>query len=256
MDKSMKVKLYLCSLVFPTIVLANPQEVVLKKLNFSTENTTQLCELLPQSCKDKPQWTLYHTASLNYYLIDDLKMYQLSKNNNKFKIQQKWDFTDYQPISQRPRWASYDEEDKFGQLSIFPKLFPINESEYSIAIIQSWSEGYSGGGMGEEVADFLKLKSNGQYQQVFQNIPFSMNRMIRACFSEKDYKESGERCHDEYALDTQIVYLKPYTWQLRYHYQAYYSPVSDSGSKPVNLRKNYLLTQNKTDVIVIPESWD
>jgi len=212
--------------------------------------------ILLLNCNDEQEWALYQASSQRYYLINQLKIYQLSMSNHKYKLEQTWDFSSYKLTSQRPRWASYDQDNEINTLAIFPKLFPLNETDYAVGIVQTWQEGYSGGGLTEEVADFLQLKLNGQYQQVFQNIPLSMNRFIRARFSEKDYKIAREQCHDEYALDMQISYVKAGTWNVKYHYQVNYSPVSDSGIKPVSLRKNYLLNENRTDAIVLPKAWD
>lgn len=171
-------------------------------------------------------------------------------------MQGKWDLSDYRPQTQHSRWANFGESDEPYSLSIFPKLFPVNEHDYSVAIIQRWFEGYSGGSLSEEVVDFLQLKKGGHYQQIFQNIPFSMERMIRACFSEEDYRMSHGQCHDEYQLSTQIRYIEPYVWQVKYHFQADFSPASDSGKNKVSLRKNYVLKENRKDVIQLPENWN
>lgn len=245
-------------LLTPNMGFAKPQDIVLKKQTISTQQMEQLCYLLPQQCRDKPVWKLYKTAQQRYYLIDHLKFYQLGFANNKLHIEKRWDFSNYQPKIQTARWAVSDStlKNEDQHLYIFPKLFPVNEQDYALGIVQTWSEGYSGGGLQEEVVDFLQLKNNGQYQQVFQNIPLSMYRMIRACFSEQQYKESQGKCHDEYSLDTQIAYIKPYTWQIKYDYQADFSPASDTGTKPIREHKNYVLKENRQDAILLPKAWD
>lgn len=242
-------------LLSSSLSVAKPQEIILKKQNLSTQQIKQLCDLLPESCRDQPVWYLYTTVKQDYYLIDHLKFYQLGFEKQKFNIQQHWDFSSYRPQTQQPRWASHDEGDEIGYLSIFPKLFALNETDFALGIVQTWTEGYSGGGMEEEVVDFLKLKPKGQYEQVFQNIPLSMYRMIRACFSEQQYIESKGKCHDDYSLDLQIVYVKPMTWQLKYYYQVDYSPASDSKRASFKQHKNYLLQRNSADAIQLPKIW-
>lgn len=86
----------------------------------------------------------------------------------------------------------------------------------------------------------LQLKVKSQYQQVFQRHSFVDVSDDSNCFSEEDYQQSRGKCHDEYTLNSQIFYVKPYTWRVKYHYQADYSPTSDSGTRPINQYKAYL----------------
>lgn len=235
------------------MAFAKPVEIQLKKQKMATEQMSQLCKLLANDCLETTNWQWFK-AQQNYYLIDQLKLYQFSGNiDNTLKIQKQWDFSAYQAKTQQPRWSEMSDEPS--PLTIFPKLFPVNEHDYAVALVQRWNESYSGGGMHEEVADFVQLLPNGKYQQIFQNIPLSMYRMIRACFSEEDYKKAGEQCHDEYALATEIAYVKPRTWNVKYHYQSWISKVSDSNEKNIDERKNYVLNQNSADAIQLPKRW-
>ena len=218
----------------------------------------QFCRLFESFCIDGKVSNLFQVKGqkTQFYVIDELKLAHIDLQNHNFKLLKQWDFLTYQPRTQSARWAMSKQSDDDRRLSIFPKLFPINEHDYAVGIVQEWQEGYSGGGMNEEVVDFLQLKVKGQYQQVFQNTPLSMYRMIRACFSEKDYLESGDKCHDEYTLDSQISYVKPYIWRVKYHYQVDYSPASDSGTRSVHQQKTYLLKDNREDAIQLPKAWD
>ena len=237
-------------------VYALPQEQFLQQQTMSVTQNTQFCRQIPAFCSEnKASFYQVKGHPEQLYAINDLKLAEIRQQADQFSIVQQWDFSTYQPRTQAARWASFDRGDE-KHLSIFPKLFPINEKNYAVGIVQSWQEGYSGGGMSEEVVDFVELKANGTYQQVFQNIPLSMYRMIRACFSEEDYTGSDGVCHDEYTLDSQIVYVKPYTWQVKYHYQADFSPASASGTKPINLRQSYLLKDNRADAIILPKAWE
>jgi hypothetical protein len=46
---------------------------------------------------------------------------------------------------------------------VFPKLFPMDQNRYAIAVIDTFSEMYSGGGAGIERASFYELKDSGRH---------------------------------------------------------------------------------------------
>ena len=244
--------------VFSMASHAQPQEKILQKYTLSIPQQTQFCQQFESFCLDGKVSRFFQVKNqkTQFYAIHALKLAEIQQDAQGFKLINQWDFSTYQPRTQSARWAMSEQSDDDKQLSIFPKLFPINAQDYAVGIVQEWQEGYSGGGMNEEVVDFLQLKEKGQYQQVFQNIPLSMYQMIRACFSEEDYQQSDDKCHDEYTLDTQISYVKPYTWKVKYHYQADYSPTSDSGTRPVNQHKTYFLKENRADAIQLPNAWN
>ena len=77
--------------------------------------------------------------------------------------------------------------------------------------------------------------------------------MIRACFSEQDYAQSNEQCHDLEKLVLNIEYLQVNTWRMKYHYMRTLSPASDQ--QPINQRQNYLLNTNTADAIQLPRAW-
>ena len=244
--------------VFSIATHAQPQEKILKKNTLNAQQKVQFCRQFESFCVNGKVSNLFQVEGQKnqFYVIDELRLAHIDLQNNNFNLLDIWDFSTYQPRTQSARWAVFEQSEDNKQLSIFPKLFPINENDYAVGIVQKWQEGYSGGGMNEEVVDFLQLKVKSQYQQVFQNIPLSMYRMIRACFSEEDYQQSRGKCHDEYTLNSQIFYVKPYTWRVKYHYQADYSPTSDSGTRPINQYKTYLLNDNREDAIQLPKGWD
>lgn len=243
--------------ILPSLSFAQIETLNFQKQQITNQLSQQLCQQLPKECGNKNDWKFYKVKQkINQtYLISNLKLFQIEQNKQMFTVLNQWDFSNYQPKIQRPRWASYAEGDEINHVSIFPKLFKITDKAYAVGIVQEWHEGYSGGGMSEEVADFLQLKANRQYQQVFQNVPLSMYRMIRACFSEEDYKKAGEHCHDEYTLNTQIEYSKPYEWKVKYEYQSFISKVSDSEIKSIHQRKTYTLNSNKANAIQFPKAW-
>ena len=237
-------------------VFADAQKISLKKQEMTTQVRTILCNVIADQCRDKPTWNLYKVVERQnqYYLISNLKLYQLEQEKQGYKILNQWDFSNYTPQKVSTHWTTEDINTPSDQKFLYPALFPISEKTYAIAFIQNFRETYSGGGMHEEVADFFELIPQQKPKLIFQNIPFSVYRMIRACFSEEDYKRSGEgRCHDEENLVLNIRYLKPYTWQMRYHYSSILSPASDQ--KAVNARKNFILEKDKQMLIQIPASW-
>ena len=85
----MKIKIPLISLILclPSLVWAVPQALTFKKQEMTTHKRTVLCNLIPEECRDKPTWTLYKVAetSNQYYLISNLKLYQLEQNKQSYK---------------------------------------------------------------------------------------------------------------------------------------------------------------------------
>ena len=74
------------------MAFAKPVEIQLKKQKMSTEQMSQLCKLLANDCLETTNWQWYK-AQQNFYLIDQLKLYQFSGNiDNTLKIQKQWDF--------------------------------------------------------------------------------------------------------------------------------------------------------------------
>ena len=256
-----------CVLVFPAWGYAKPQTLILQKQKITQVQHESLCTQLKISCQADATWQLYQAPnqSKHHYVIAQLQLFELERFTQGFQLRNHWDFSGYLPLSQSPHWTvdgPVEKEDLLDEhgnfiradaLHLYPVLFPINDTDYSIALIQRWDEMYSGGGMTEEIADFLQLKPEGKYQQVFQNIPFSVSRMIRACFSEQDYAQSNEQCHDLEKLVLNIEYRQANTWRIKYHYMRTLSPSSDQ--QPINQRQNYLLNVNTADAIQLPRAW-
>lgn len=140
---------------------------------------------------------------------------------------------------------------------IFPKLFPMTPTRYAVAVIAPFLEMYSGGGASIERASFYELLEQGKTQRFITDYPFSFTRMIRACFSEQDYEQAKDRCHDEDGLSLDIRPLKPMLWQFRYHYHLEVSPVSDSGEKSYKGSRNLNIDLNQAPKQPnIPDDWN
>lgn len=238
------------------VTAAATEAITLQKQEMTTQKRTVLCNLIPDQCQNKPIWTLYRWAEQpqQYYLISNLKLYQLKQVKQSYQLLNQWDFSNYTPQKVSTHWMIEDIGSASDQKHLYPALFKISENSHAIALIQTFREIYSGGGMHEEIADFFEIVPHQRPKLIFQNIPFSAYRMIRACFSEEDYIKSGEGyCHDDENLILNIQYRKAYSWQMQYHYARNLSPVSDQ--KPLNQKKNYILQKGAQETIQFPRTW-
>ena len=232
---------------FSSSILAVPLQILeLKKGQLSQVEQMQICEQLKGVCPHQAQWRILKTEDQNLWLLlgSDIAQFRLSttglKLTNQWRIQ-------LAPSEEMARTSQY----------IFPKLFPMTENRYAIAQIDTFSEMYSGGGAGIERANFYELKDSGQTHRFIENYPFSFNRMIRACFSERDYETSKGKCHDEDSLSLDIRPLKPMLWQFRYRYSLEVSPASDSGEKSFKGSRYLNIDLNKAPKQPnIPAHWD
>ena len=108
---------------------------------------------------------------------------------------QSWDFAGYTHTRAQPGQSASE------PLEIYPALYPAGNGQYAIALVSHQREAYSGGGADFAFADFVPLASDPQpratsYALRHAGVPFSCSKMVRACFSERDYKTS-RHCHDE-----------------------------------------------------------
>lgn len=187
------------------------------KLKVETAQAKNICGQLNLACgEDLTVWKMKNSTENKLYLTDDTpQLFELSKANNQYKLLNAWSFKQY-------IHSSHDSGD--GELAdygieIFPAFYPVNRQKNAITLVKRWGTSYSGGGRGEEIADFLMLEPEGQFKTALFEIPFHSYEMIRACFSEKDYKTSPH-CHDESGSTLSIQFKdvgKPYyQWTLNY----------------------------------------
>lgn len=140
---------------------------------------------------------------------------------------------------------------------IYPKLFPMDQQRYAIALIQQSHEYYSGGGAHIQRADFYELKKNNQTSRFIQDYPFYSDRMIRACFSYEDYQKAQDQCHDLYQLQLDIQVKQAMKWQLRYRYTQEISPVSDSGLTKTKQFKTFRIDLLRPPLhLHLPDTWN
>lgn len=228
-------------------VFAAPLQILdfkTEQLNQTTQD--QLCTQLKNLCKKGVQWRSLTTPDQNLWVLSNRNdVAQFKPTAMGYKLIRQWNIVTV---------ASEDDDQK---QYVFPKLFPLTQQRYAIAIIDQLSEMYSGGGAKIEQASFYELKDSGQAHRFIKNYPFSFSRMVRACFSEQDYAASKGRCHDEDGLSLDIRPLKPMLWQFRYRYHLDVSPASDSGEKSYKGSRDLNIDLNRVPKQPnIPQNWN
>lgn len=181
-----------------------------------TQALNALCASLAPRCQaDNVQlWQPKNRPNAPLYLIDDAipRLLALKQQDGGYRVITAWDFSRY------PHAAGYDANEDPDQamtpdaLSIYPALYPLSKSRFAAALINGRFAGYSGGGAGEQTADFVQLNDDGSYLPALTNIPFSSFSRIRACFTKEEYRRSPH-CHDEEWMTLQIQFRdvgKPY----------------------------------------------
>ena len=84
-------------------------------------------------------------------------------------------------------------------------------------------EAYSGGGATFDIADFVSLsEADGSFSPVLRDVPLSCSKMVRACFSEDDYRRLATNCHDLYDGSLTLSYSQAaspdrYEWTAVWH---------------------------------------
>ena len=191
------------------------------KLKIGTEQSSKICKVLNANQRidcsnDISIWKIKSSTDNKLYLTDSTpQLFEIEKTNQTYKIINHWDFKNYQHHSTN---SSDGELGDYGT-EIFPAFYPLNQQQHAIALVRHWGTGYSGGGRGEQVADFIMLKPQGKFKVALTSIPFYSYKMIRACFSERDYKTSPH-CHDESGSTLSIQFRDVgkafYQWTLNY----------------------------------------
>jgi hypothetical protein len=121
-----------------------------------------------------------------------LTMTQLEHSGSgQWKTLHEWDFSELDS-------SSDDSPDNHHEREIYPALYPIGPHRWAVAVVVHYSEMYSGGGAAFDWADFVELQSDeaAPMNRVFSRVPFYCDKTIRACFTEKEYKNS-KHCSDD-----------------------------------------------------------
>jgi len=187
------------------------------KVKTETEQLKIICKQLKINCSnDLGIWKAKSSKDNRVYLIDNTpQLFELERENNIYKIRKSWNFKDYQHHSKNLA----DDELADDGTEVFPAFYPLNQQKIAIALVKHYATSYSGGGKGEHIADFILLEPQGKFRTALADIPFYSYEMIRACFSEKEYRTSPH-CHDESGSNLSIQFKdvgKPYyQWTLNY----------------------------------------
>lgn len=180
----------------------------------------RLCALLPQPCTVE-RLELYRprgAAPGEHVLLsaEPLAMARVRRTAgaDAWQLDRLHDFSAYaRALAKKAKEGDGGTPD--AHLSLAPALYPLAEGRWAVAVQQTVTEGYSGGGASFSTADFVPLEGGPAVQA---GIPFSCSKMVRACFSEKEYKTS-KHCHDESFGSLRIAYGEPakaggpYAWQ-------------------------------------------
>lgn len=131
-----------------------------------------------------------------YATLEGLALARLTMNApGQWQILDRWSFANY-PLTPRKD----EEKGSYSQINMHPALYPVGPDQWAIAVLTDITESYSGGGASFTKADFVMLDPKaseiGEKQRLLAGIPFSCQKSIRACFSEKEYKTSAN-CHEE-----------------------------------------------------------
>ncbi len=159
-----------------------------------------LCNLPGLTCSKVDVPRLFERklkSGVEYYAtLEGLSLARLAmKAPGQWQLLNLWRFADYPLVPRKD-----EEAGSYSQIDMHPALYPIGPDLWAIAVLKSQRESYSGGGAEFVTADFValdpKVTEVREAQRIFGAVPFSCSKMIRACFSEKEYKTSPH-CHDE-----------------------------------------------------------
>lgn len=215
MIKNLMLSTLIFFIALPVFAADSIKSLPFKEKSISKAEIRSICQKIKLSCDESGAklWVVKIAEAEKYYLINEnLQMIQLSKHLGKYQIVDYWDLTRYQQV-----YAL--EENEISEEFIYPALYPLNRNNHAVALVSSFSASYSGGGRGEQTAQFIQLLPQGKTYQVLKDIPFYYYERIKACFSEQDYKKYTH-CHDEQSTLLSITYEdigKPfYQWNLIY----------------------------------------
>ncbi len=146
---------------------------------------------VPRLFERKTDKSVEYYATLKGLILARLSM----STTGQWQLLDHWSFADY-PLTPRKD----EEKGSSSQINMHPALYPVGPDQWAIAVLTDIIESYSGGGASFTKADFVmldpKISDVSEKQRLLAGIPFSCEKSIRACFSEKEYKTSAN-CHEE-----------------------------------------------------------
>lgn len=192
-----KVVVFLAIVAFSTVAGINEttiKSVALMTLKKDSSQYVGICKAVGTYCRDGASiWKEKNSNDIFYLTLPQLRLMKLKKDADIYSKVIIWDFS---KENNNDSTSTSDDELTKGDLYIYPALYPLNKTKMAIALVSKWSTSYSGGSREEEYANFMMINDDGSYQLAFKNIPFSSRKMIKACFTEKDYAKKSH-CHDE-----------------------------------------------------------
>jgi hypothetical protein len=178
---------------------------------FSKKEIATICQAGPQPCG--PESTRAYLAETpprdRVFLIDDARpliIEAIRDGSAGYWARDALDLSGY-----RHSFEPDGGRDRGEPLRIYPALYPTGGGSFAIAVLSTFRDMYSGGGASFEVADFLgfigrrTVQHGTAFDAVYLGVPFSCSKMIRACFSQREYDRS-KHCHDESAGSLHIRY--------------------------------------------------
>lgn len=184
-----------------------------------------ICNLPALECNKVEEPKLYErkmATGSEYYAVTVNKMISriVMKAPGRWEVLNTWNLENY------PAPPKADEVGDPRTLDIHPALYPAAPNLWAVALLFTQAESYSGGGAGFEKADFVVLDPRvsevTESQRLFAAVPFSCSKLVRACFSGKDYKTKMPHCHDESSGFLTLKYVRPstgksYRWIATWH---------------------------------------
>jgi hypothetical protein len=154
------------------------------------------------------------------------------KAPGQWQLLNRWSFETY-PL------PPAEDGSKARMLDIHPALYPAGPGLWAVAVLDTKTESYSGGGAQFVTADFVTLDPEatdvGEAQRQFGDVPFSCSKMVRACFTEKEYKTSPH-CHGESSGYLTLKFAtssasRRYDWTATWHETSWPGGVAQSAQK-------------------------
>jgi hypothetical protein len=180
-----------------------PQAVRLKEIKdldkLDPDWIMGMCNLPGLECNKVEEPRLFEhkaeTGTEYYALMVGRTLARLAmKAPGQWELRNRWSFERY------PFPPKEEGTDEARMIDIHPALYPAGFGLWAVALLDSRTEAYSGGGAQFVTADFVTLDPEvaevGEQQRLFGAVPFSCSKTVRACFSPKEHKTSPH-CQDE-----------------------------------------------------------
>ena len=88
-------------------------------------------------------------------------------------------------------------------LALWPRRIVLGDGTSLVGVIDQQSTAYSGGGAWASQLTLYRVPADGAVRAVL-TVPWEGGAMIRACFSEADYRQRAGACHDEYSFSASL----------------------------------------------------